>query len=135
MKKYYLSSFVLFAVVGAVFFLSSGKGESYVRSPLSSTNGMPVAWNLTDPGTPKVVNGRITYNLNSAGSDNVPFDQVAQAIMASFQTWENIPTSAVAFARGPNTTLTATTNNDVLELFWLENSTTTSDGLNIAGAL
>ncbi|MGH9839654.1 MAG: matrixin family metalloprotease, partial [Blastocatellia bacterium] len=130
MKKSLLLLFVLIAITS--FAPRAGKG--YVRSPLGS-NGMGIAWNLADPGTPKVVGGRITYNLNPAGSDNLPFSQVEQTIAASFQTWENIPTSTVAFSRGPNTSATATANDDVLQIYWLENSTTTSDGLNLAGAL
>ncbi|HMY76769.1 MAG TPA: matrixin family metalloprotease, partial [Blastocatellia bacterium] len=101
----------------------------------SDVNGAPLAWNLTNPTTPIVQGGRINYRINSAGSDNVPFAQVEQAITASFQSWEDISTSAVAFTRGPNTTSTATTSNGQLELFWLENSETTQDGLNLAGAL
>ncbi len=55
--------------------------------------------------------------------------------MASFQTWEDIPTSAIAFTRGANTTSTITAASGQLELFWLENSETTQDGLNLTGAL
>ena len=130
MKKSLLLLFVLVAIVS----LAPRTGKGYVRSPLSS-NGMGIAWNLADPGTPKVAGGRIIYNLNPAGSADLPFSQVEQTIAASFQTWENIPTSTVAFTRGPNTTATTTTNDDVLQVYWLEDSTTTSDGLNLAGAL
>lgn len=126
---------ILFVVVFTVLMLSSDIGRSYVRSPLGNGNGMPIAWNLTNPGTNKVANGRIIYNLNPVGSDDVPFAQVEQALMSSFRTWEDIPTSVIAFTRGPNTTATTTTNDDVLQVYWLESTTTTADGLNIAGAL
>lgn len=119
----------------AVFMLGGRPGASYVRSPLGGSSGAPIAWNLSDPGTPKVVGGRITYNLNPAGSDNLPFAQVEQTLAAAFKVWEDIPTSTVAFTRGPNTSATATGNDDVLQLYWLENSTTTGDGLNLTGAL
>ncbi|MGH9853859.1 MAG: matrixin family metalloprotease [Blastocatellia bacterium] len=106
-----------------------------MRSPLGGANGTPVSWNLSNPVTTEVIGGRIVYNLNSAGSDNLPFSQVEQAIAASFQAWEDAPTSSIAFTRGPNTTSTTTGNDNLLQIFWLENSTTTPDGLNIAGAL
>lgn len=122
-------------IFSGIFFLATQPTASYVRVPVSDTNGAPLAWNLTNPTTPIVQGGRITYRINSAGSDNVPFAQVEQSIVASFQNWEDIPTSAVAFTRGPNTTSTGTTSNGQLELFWLENSETTQDGLNLAGAL
>ncbi|MCG3163235.1 MAG: hypothetical protein JMDDDDMK_04620 [Acidobacteria bacterium] len=128
----YLARFILLIVI---FSFAGHKTESYVRSPLSSSNGTTISWNLTAPMTNEVVNGRIVYNLNPAGSDNLPFSQVAQAIAASFQAWEDVPTSALAFSRGPDTTSTTTGNDNKLQLFWLENSTTTPDGLNVAGAL
>jgi uncharacterized protein (TIGR03437 family) len=126
---------IRFIFLIAIFSIAGHKTESYVRSPLSASNGTPISWNLTSPMTSEVVNGRIVYNLHPAGSDNLPFSQVAQAIAASFQAWEDVPTSAVAFTRGPDTTSTTTGNDNRLQLFWLENSTTTSDGLNVAGVL
>lgn len=133
MKKSLLFLLIIFSVIS----LSVRTGESYVRSPLTGGAGPggTLAWNLTNPATDKVVGGEITYNLNPAGSDNLPFSQVEQALMAAFQSWEDIPSSAIAFRRGPNTTSTAGGNDDVLQLFWLENSTTTPDGLNLTGAL
>lgn len=128
--KYLIRFFVLILI----FSFASHTTASYIRSPTSA--GVPLFWNLSDPFNPSEVSGgRIIYGLNPAGSDNLPFSQVEQAIAASFQAWEDIPTSVVAFTRGPNTTSTTTGNDNVLQLFWLENSTTTSDGLNIAGAL
>lgn len=118
-----------------IFFLSTGSTASYVRTPLNNSNGLPIAWNLTNPGTPIVNGGRITYSLNPAGSDDLPFSQIERAIASSFQSWEDVPTSNVAFARGPNTTSTSTTNDGVLQLFWLENTESTADGLNLAGAV
>jgi uncharacterized protein (TIGR03437 family) len=117
------------------FLLATQPTASYVRTPISSTNGAPVAWNLTNPATAIVQGGRITYRLNPAGSDDLPFAQVERALVASFQTWEDIPTSAIAFARGPNTSSTASAGDGQLELFWLENSEMTGDGLNLAGTL
>lgn len=119
----------------ALFFLATHATASYVRTPLSSSNGTPIAWNLTNPDTQVVVNGRIVYGLNPAGSDDLPFAEVERALVASFQTWEDIPTSTVAFTRGPNTTSTTTTRDNVLQVFWLENTTNTGDGLNVAGVL
>ena len=128
--KYLIRFFVLILI----FSFASHTTESYIRSP--TTAGVPLFWNLSDPSNPSEVSGgRIIYSLNPAGSDNLPFSQVEQAIGASFQAWEDIPTSMVAFMRGSNTTSTTTGNDNVFQLFWLENSTTTSDGLNLAGAL
>ncbi len=125
---------IRFLVLIAIFSLTSHTTESYIRSPIST--GTPIYWNLGNPFNPNEVSGgRIVYSLNPAGSDDLPFSQVEQALASSFQTWEDIPTSSVAFARGPDTTVTTTANDNVLQLFWLENSTTTSDGLNIAGTL
>lgn len=124
-----------FLVFCGVFFLATRSTASYVRTPLSSTNGQPIAWNLTSPDTPIVSGGRITYSLNPAGSDDLPFAQVEQALTASFQAWENVPTSAIAFTRGANSSSTVTTKDGLLQLFWVENSETTSDGLNLTGAL
>lgn len=118
-----------------IFFLTTQRTASYVRVPIGPTNGAPLAWNLTNPNTSIVQGGRITYRINSAGSDNVPFPQIEQALTSSFQSWEAIPTSTIAFARGANTNSTATLASNQLELFWQETSETTSDGLNLAGVL
>lgn len=128
----YLISLLAFC---AIFLLATASTKSFVRVPISDTNGAPLAWNLTNPATSIVQGGRITYRLNSAGSDNVPFAQVEQALVASFQAWEDVPTSTIAFTRGPNTSSTATAGDGQLELFWQENSETTADGLNLTGAL
>jgi len=133
--KYLVKYLARFVLLIAIFSFAGHKTESYVRSPLSSSNGTLISWNLTSPMTTEVVNGRIVYNLNPAGSDNLPFSQVAQAIASSFQAWEDVPTSAIAFTRGTDTTSTSTGNDNRLQLFWLENSTTTQDGLNVAGVL
>ncbi len=119
----------------SIFFLATRPKASYVRTPLSGTNGTLVAWNLTNPGTPIVAGGRITYRLNQAGSDDLPFAQAERALVASFQAWEDIPTSAIAFTHGPNTTSTASAGDGQLEMFWLENTEMTGDGLNLTGVL
>ncbi len=121
-------------IVLLIFAISTQTTESYVRSPTGVSNGAPVAWNLTNSITPIVSNGRITYNLNSAGSDDLPFSEVERVIATSFQTWENVPTSDIAFTRGPNSTSAGTQNDGVFQIYWLENSTTTPDGINLAGA-
>ncbi|MEP7340050.1 MAG: matrixin family metalloprotease [Acidobacteriota bacterium] len=108
---------------------------SYVRTPLSGVNGTPIAWNLANPGTSIVTGGRITYRLNQAGSDDLPFAQAERALAASFQAWEDVPTSAIAFTRGPNTTSIASAADGQMEIFWLENSEMTGDGLNLTGVL
>ncbi|MBK6797613.1 MAG: matrixin family metalloprotease [Acidobacteria bacterium] len=114
---------------------SAANIASYVRTTVSLGIGASIQWNLNNPDTRIVSNGRITYNINSAGSDNLPFSDVENAIMASFQTWEDVPTSSVAFARGPNTSSTSTAYDGQLQIFWIEDSTSTIDGLNLAGVL
>lgn len=130
-----MKSVLLLLTIGGIFLLMTPATASYVRTPLSSSNGQPIAWNLTNPGTPIVAGGRITYNLNPAGSDDLPFAEVERALAASFQTWEDIPTSAIAFTRGTNSSSTTTTGDNMLQVFWLENSESTNDGLNLTGAL
>ncbi|MEO6724099.1 MAG: matrixin family metalloprotease [Blastocatellia bacterium] len=128
----YVLHFLIFCLL---FFSATRSTASYVRTPLSSTNGKPVAWNLANPGTPIVAGGRITYRLNQAGSDDLPFAQAERALVASFQAWEDIPTSAIAFTHGPNTTSTASAGDGQLEMFWLDNTEMTGDGLNLTGVL
>ncbi len=122
-----------FIVLLAIFVISTHSTESYVRFPIGGS-GIPIAWNLNNPGTPIVSNGRVTYNLNPAGSDNLPFSEVERALSTSFQVWEDVPTSDIAFQRGADTNSTGTGADGIFQIFWLEDSTTTSDGLNLDGA-
>jgi uncharacterized protein (TIGR03437 family) len=119
------------SILLTILLLSIHTTESYVRIRLG---GFPIAWNLSNPSTPIVFNGRVIYRLNSAGSDDVPFCEVQQAIAASFKSWEDIPTSTIAFLRGPDITSRNNRLGD-FEVFWLEDSTTTDDGVDISGAL
>lgn len=126
---------VRLVLILVILISSAANIASYVRTTVSLGIGASIQWNLNNPDTRIVSNGRITYNINSAGSDNLPFSDVENAIMASFQTWEDVPTSSVAFARGPNTSSTSTANDGQLQIFWIEDSTSTIDGLNLAGVL
>jgi uncharacterized protein (TIGR03437 family) len=126
-----MKQIIRISILLAILFLSLHTTESYV---FITGDGTPVGWNLINPQSPIVVNGRVTYSLNSAGSDNVPFNEVEQAITSAFQSWEDIPTSTIAFQRGPNNSSTSNIRNR-FEIFWLEGSTITGDGANIAGAL
>lgn len=127
-------TFLLIIALSSAF-LSAPGARSYVQSPTSSADGTGIAWNLNNPATSIVVNRRIVYNINSAGSDDVPFAEVEKALEASFQAWEAIPTSEIAFTRGPDTTVRTTGSDGLFPLFWVENSTTTDDGQSVAGAL
>ncbi len=124
-----LQSFLLLAVLLAI---KTGKTESYVFS--STSGGVPIHWNLTNPSSPIVKNGRVVYNLNPAGSDDVPFAQVEAAIASSFQAWENIPDCNIAFTRGENRSETGGQNDGIYQIYWREDSTI-DDGLDISGAL
>ncbi len=66
---------LLFVTFVAVCALATAPASSYVRSTLSTGQG--IAWNLSNSATPIVSNGRITYNINSLGSDKrVPSPEV-----------------------------------------------------------
>src|SRR5262245_5375515 len=124
-----LSSFLFIATVLAI---NTGKTESYV---FSTTDGTTMfRWNLTNSASPIVQNGRVVYNLNPAGSADVPFAQVEAAITSSFKTWEDLTTCSIAFTRGPNRTETGAQIDGIFQIYWQENSTV-DDGLDISGAL
>jgi uncharacterized protein (TIGR03437 family) len=124
---------VRISVLLAIILLSIHTTESYVR--IQNGAGLPIAWNLTNPSTPIVSNGRVTYRLDSAGSDDIPFPQVEASITASFRSWENIPTSTIAFQRGPNFTSDKNDLDGAFDIFWTENSTIVDGGADISGAL
>jgi uncharacterized protein (TIGR03437 family) len=120
------------SVLLTIILLSIHTTESYVR--IRTVAGTLIAWDLVNPSTPIVSNGRVTYNLDSAGSDDLPFCEVERAITSSFQSWEDIPTSIIAFQRGPN--ISSTSNSPgIFEIRWVENSTIVDDGADISGAL
>jgi uncharacterized protein (TIGR03437 family) len=121
-----------FLVIATILAISTGKTESLV---FSTTDGTTlVRWNLTDSASSIVQNGRVVYNINPAGSDDVPFTQVEAAITSSFKTWEDLATCGIAFTRGANRTETGARNDDIFQIYWRENSTV-DDGLDISGAL
>ncbi len=123
------------AIAAVLVAIAAQPTESYIRSYVTGALGLPVVWNLGNPDTAIVSNRRVTYSPSSAGSDDLPFNEVESALAASFQAWEDIPTSLIAFARGPNLSVTPGSSNGVLEVYWQENGTTTNDGINLAGAL
>src|SRR6185369_3405270 len=109
------------------------KTRSYVRTTISDTTGTGIAWNLTDPHTTGVSAGKINYEINQAGSKDVQFSKVESAIKSSFQTWENIPTTSIAFNELPPSTLNLLNGTDGrFAVFWAENSTMVGS-INIAG--
>lgn len=120
------------SILLSLILLSIHTTESYVR--VQTSPGVFNFWNLVAPSTPIVLNGRVTYSLDTAGSDNIPFSQVEQAITASFQSWENIPTSVIAFQRGPNITSDKNDLPGVFDIFWVEDSAIVND-VDISGAL
>lgn len=122
----------LFAGLALLLALQTGQTESYVYSVTSS--GAPARWNLTGTSTPSIRNGRLVYNLNPAGSADVPFAQVETAIANSFKVWEDIPTCSIAFTRGENRSETGASNDGIFQLYWREDATL-DDGLDITGAL
>ena len=113
---------ILFVALAVVFALSSSPASSYVRSTTASNNGLGIAWNLTNPSPTNVTNGKITYTINSAGSDNVPFAQVEQAINASFKAWEDIPTCAITFTEGPVSSTHSSGSDNIFPIYWVESS-------------
>lgn len=121
-----------FLLISVLFVLKTGKTESYVFS--TTAGGVPIRWNLTNPASPIVKNGRVVYNLNPAGSNDVPFAQVEAAIASSFQAWENLPDCSIAFTRGENRSESGGRNDGIFQIYWREDSTI-DDGLDISGAL
>jgi uncharacterized protein (TIGR03437 family) len=109
-----------------------GRTESYVFSTIST--GATLRWNLTNPASPIVRNGRVVYNLNPAGSADVPFAQVESALADSFRAWEDLPNCTLGFTRGENRSETGGGNDGIFQIYWAENSTV-DDGLDISGAL
>ncbi len=126
MKKLFLLILLL-----ALSALRVSHSNAYVLIPLSSGN--QVRWNLATNGG-VVQSGRVVYNLNPAGSDNVPFNQVESAITSSFQSWEDLPDSALAFTRGPNSTVKGTGADATYQIFWAE-STADVGYADLSGAL
>jgi uncharacterized protein (TIGR03437 family) len=125
----------IFFTLCAVFALATFSASSHVRSTTSATDGTPIAWNLSNPATPSIVSsGRITYNIHTAGSDNVAFTEVEKAINASFKTWEDIPTSAIAFTQGPATAVHSPVSDGVFPIYWVE-SNSDPDYTSISSAL
>jgi uncharacterized protein (TIGR03437 family) len=121
-----------FLFIATALAINTGKTESFVFS--TTSGGVMIHWNLIDSPSPIVQNGRVVYNLNPAGSDDVPFAQVEAAITSSFKTWEDLTTCSIAFTRGPNRTETGAKNDGIFQIYWQENSTV-DDGLDISGAL
>jgi uncharacterized protein (TIGR03437 family) len=121
-----------FLFIATVLISNGGKTESHVFTTSDGTT--PTRWNLTNSSSPIVQNGRVVYNLNPAGSDDVPFAQVESAITASFKTWTDLATCGIAFTRGANRTETGGRNDGIFQIYWCENSTV-DDGLDISGAL
>ena len=111
--------------------LRVSQSEAYVLIP--SGSGNQVRWNLASSAG-VVQNGRVVYHLNPAGSDNVPFNQVESAIMSAFQSWEDLPDSALAFTRGPNSTAKGTAADATFQIYWAE-STTEVGYADLSGAL
>jgi uncharacterized protein (TIGR03437 family) len=127
-----MKQIIRLSIFMAILLISIHTTESYVQ--IRTNAGAPVAWNLTNPTTPIVSNGRVTYRLDTAGSDDLPFFEVDQAIDRSFQSWENVPSSTIAFTKGPGFTSNKTNLPDAFDIFWLEDTTIIDDD-DISGAL
>ena len=123
--------FLMVTLVLTVSALRVSNSEAYVLIP--SGSGNQVRWNLAANGG-VVQNGRVVYNLNPAGSDNVPFNQVESSITSAFQSWEDLPDSALAFTRGPNSTAKGTAADATFQVYWAE-STTEVGYADLSGAL
>jgi Matrixin len=128
-----MKQIIRISILLTIILLSIHTTESFVR--IRTGNGTPFVWNLSNPNTPIVSNGRVTYSLDSAGSDDLPFSEVEQAIDRSFQSWENVTISTIAFQRGPNITSDRSNIPDVFDIFWTEDSTIVDGDADISGAL
>src|SRR5436853_423678 len=134
MKRLFI---LLLLIVCGISLISTTKTKSFIRTTISGSSPTGIAWHLSNPSpNVGVSGGKIKYEINTTGVHGVPFASVKAAIEAAFQTWQNIPTTTVGFTEVAPTGLTTVGNMGHLPLFWVENSTTTSDGLlNVAGAL
>jgi hypothetical protein len=86
-----------------------GAAEAYVRIKV---NGVNLKWN----------NPTITWQLNNAGSDDIPDGSHEAAIEHAFQTWQDVNGSKLVFNRGADTASTNAGASSSLVLFDEDNS-------------
>src|SRR5882724_10330531 len=116
---------------------STTRTKSFVRQTINSSSNAGVAWNLTNPSPGVGVSaGKIKFEINDGGAPNVSAAATKAALEASFQTWQNIPTTNAGFTEVAPLNTTTAGNTGRFPLFWVTSSTTSSDGLvDVAGAL
>jgi hypothetical protein len=61
----------------------------------------------------------VQYLINSAGSDDVAFDDAKAAIFAAFDTWQQVPCSRLAYSYDGETTLEMAVD-DINVILWIE---------------
>jgi len=87
---------------------------AYVRTTTANTScpapARPLFWDRDN----------VTYVIDSAGSDNVPLASAVAAVRASFQTWEAVTCSFIAFEYGGTVDNPSLGNDEVNVVTWIE---------------
>jgi hypothetical protein len=109
-------------ICGLLLLALSGPGASaYVRQPMTGSDPTPISWDFA--GTePELIGGRLTFRLNPLGSADVLDGSDLLAIESAFQRWEELSDTAVAFSRGSDFSGEVVANDNVLPVFWVEDS-------------
>jgi hypothetical protein len=105
---------------------------AFIRASLSTTDASPIRWDLEETlqSVASVVNGEITFVVDTAGSQNLPGAEEGPAVERAFQHWEGIGTSRVAFVRGADQAIQAANNDGINAVYWAEGSRTPIGGTN-----
>lgn len=104
-----------------IIFVTAGLSSGYV--PLREIDGKIVRWDLNADGQPNVVNGKITWYMDPSGTIDVPTGRDEwYAVKASFDTWEDVETSSVAFLEDKSRTTFEQSTQDRINLIqWRSN--------------
>jgi len=86
--------------------------SSWGYETLQTSSGTPLRWSRS--AFP------VFYHINQAGSDDVSFAPLRDAITASFGTWQAVSTADVSFQLGSVTAQTRTGNDGVNLVRWYE---------------
>ncbi|MBI4567801.1 MAG: hypothetical protein HY719_05320 [Planctomycetes bacterium] len=108
------------AVALALALVAPGAAFGYV--PIRTSDGVATRWNLVSP-QPNVVEGKVDYFIDVTGTvDNLnaaPADEF-QAVQASFQRWEDLAASKIAFRyKGASTGRVADGNDNTNLIIWV----------------
>jgi len=120
------------AALALLGLLGATPALAFIRSTLSTTDATTIRWDLDETLQPlaSVVGGEVIYTIDIAGSQNIPGTQDSEAIVRSFQHWEGIGTSRVAFLRGADQVIQAANNDGINAVYFAEGVRTPIGGVN-----